>query len=110
MYAIRSYYENYAAYNAWLDKHMSPELYDTVMGDILDKRNATLIGHLGEALQHYDTVVIPWGAMHMPALQSALLSQGFQQIDEKERLSLEFSELPVSKIVAKLRDNRNNFV
>lgn len=97
-----SFQQNYAAYNDWLDKHMSPELYDTIMGDILDKRNAALIGNLDTALQHYDTVVIPWGAMHMPALESELLAQGFHQIGERERLSLEFATLPISKIVAKL--------
>ncbi|PLX98030.1 MAG: hypothetical protein C0624_14950 [Desulfuromonas sp.] len=90
--------QNYASYNAWMESHMTPELYDTIMGDILDKRNAALLGHLNTALQHYDTVLIPWGAMHMPAVEELLLTRGFQQIDEQEHLSIRFASLPFAEI------------
>jgi len=97
-----SFTENYALYNAWIEEHMSADFYDTLMGDILDKRNENLIGHLNRALQRYDSVVIPWGAMHMPALETALLAQGFHQVAEREHLSLDFRNLPYRELLSRL--------
>jgi len=97
-----SFNDNYAAYSAWMEKHMSPELYAVILGDILDKRNDTLLGHLSNALQHYDTVVIPWGAMHMPAIEAAVLAQGFTLVAEQERRSLDFARLPFADMARRL--------
>jgi len=94
--------ENYAAYERWMEGHMNDRLYETVLGDILDKRNTVLIDHLATALKHYDTVIVPWGAMHMPAIEDAVIAQGFTLSREQERQSLDFSSLSVVDLVRRL--------
>ena len=89
-------------YTAWVEKNSGPEVYDILMGDILEKRNEVVIAHLGRALDHYDTVVVPWGAMHMPGIEEAVLQQGFLLAAEKERLSLAFRDLPYAELAGKL--------
>lgn len=103
-----SFKENFTAYNSWLEKNMTPDLYDTIMGDILDKRNTTVIGHLKRALASYQTVVVPWGAMHMPAIESALLEQGFSRSEEQERLSLAYSSIPFEDLLQRLTTETAN--
>lgn len=95
--------DNYAAYERWMEEHTDPQLFETILGDILDKRNTVLIGHLTTALQHYDTVVVPWGAMHMPALEAAVLDRGFSLSEERERRSLDFRSLAVGELVDRLK-------
>ena len=94
--------EKFADYNSWVEKNMTPEVFDTIMVDIVEKRNHTLIGHLEQALPYYDTIVVPWGAMHMPAIEQALLGKGFMMVDERERLSLDFRSLPYRELAGRL--------
>jgi hypothetical protein len=68
------------------------------MTDILDKRNALVIDNMVRSLEYYDTVIIPWGAMHMPAIEAAVLKLGFAPGDERERLSVDFREIPIAEL------------
>jgi hypothetical protein len=77
------------AFNTWAGKNITPEMYKTLMDDILHKRNRVVIGHLRKAVVRYDTVVIPWGAMHMPEIESEVLRQGFRQHEEYDRISID---------------------
>lgn len=90
--------EGLADYNAWVNERMTPELISTVMADILDKRNIVLIDSMAQSLKHYDTIIIPWGAMHMPALEKAVLESGFVADAERERLSLDFRTIPYGEL------------
>jgi hypothetical protein len=85
-------------YNAWVKEHMTPERIAGVMGDILDKRNAIVIDSMVRSLKRYNTVIIPWGAMHMPAIEAAVLEEGFQLGGTRERLSLDFRTLPYAEL------------
>lgn len=85
-----------AAYNDWVKAHGTPELLSGVMDDILYKRNAVVIDALHRSLDRYDTIVVPWGGMHMPAIESVLLEQGFVPGAKKERLLFAFSTIPFS--------------
>jgi hypothetical protein len=85
-------------YNAWVEEKMSPESIAGIMTDIIDKRNEAVIGSMVRTLKQYDTIIIPWGAMHMPAIQAAVLEQGFVPGEEKERLSLDFSTIPYGEL------------
>ena len=73
---------------------MTEEGIAGVMADILDKRNDAVIAGLVKTLKRYDTIVIPWGAMHMPAIEAAVLEQGFTPGKTQERLSLDFRTIP----------------
>jgi hypothetical protein len=89
-------------YNDWAKAHATPEVISGVMADILDKRNEVVIDALQRSLERYDTIVIPWGGMHMPAIEAALLEWGFIPGDKKERLLFAFSAIPYSKLWQKL--------
>jgi len=50
----------------------------TVMEDLVDKRNAKVLAEFDKRLDRYDTVVVPWGALHMPKLERSLKDRGFK--------------------------------
>ena len=82
----------------WLQERMSPELNRIVMHDLLEKRNHHLLGLLPDSLRHYDHLVIPWGALHLPDIESALLQMGFERTSRRQRLSIDFLQLPYTRI------------
>ena len=90
--------QGFAAYSDWVKVHGTPKMISGVMDDILYKRNAVVIDALYRSLDRYDTIVIPWGGMHMPAIESALLERGFVPGDKKERLLFAFSAIPFSEL------------
>jgi hypothetical protein len=85
-------------YNDWAQANATPELLSGVIDDILDKRNEAVIDTLQRSLERYDTIVVPWGAMHMPAIEAAVLKRGFVPGDKKERLVFAFSAIPFAKL------------
>jgi len=87
-----------AEYNAWINEAMTPERIAGVMADILDQRNEAVITGLFKALGPYDTIIVPWGAMHMPAIEAAVLARGFVPGDKTERMSLDFRALPYAEL------------
>jgi hypothetical protein len=90
------------AYNAWAVEHMTPELMRTLMADILDRRNSELVRILFLTIDKYDTIVIPWGALHMPGIEAAVLDQGFHFAAQQRQLSLDFKTLPYGKLLGRL--------
>ncbi len=90
--------EGLAEYNLWVKENMSEEGIAGVMADILDKRNDAVIAGMVKTLKHYETVIIPWGAMHMPAIEAAVLEQGFSPGQVQERLSLDFRTIPYGEL------------
>lgn len=89
----QTFAEGLKAYTTWYSKNMTPEKEKVVMDEIVDGRNAVLLGHLDEALQHYDTIVIPWGALHMPGLEEAILEKGFTPGKSTSRLAVAYEQL-----------------
>ena len=85
-------------YLDWAQVHATPKVISGVMADILDKRNQVVIDALQRSLERYDTVVVPWGGMHMPAIEAAVLKRGFVPGDRKERLLFSFSAIPYAKL------------
>ncbi len=93
----------YAAFNRWADKHFDPDLNSIVMTDLIAKRNRSVLSYLPKALVRYDTVIIPWGALHLPGIEKALLKQGFQLKQSHNRRSIDFSSLPFRQLWKKFR-------
>ena len=89
----RSVMEGFLELNRWAEKNVTPEMYETIMDDILHRRNMTLIGYLDKALVRYETIVIPWGALHMKEVEAELLKRGFLPRDSRERTSIDFIKL-----------------
>jgi hypothetical protein len=90
------------AYHDWADEHMTADLMGTVMEDILFSRNRELVRILLLTIDKYDVVVIPWGALHMPAIEAAVLDQGFRLEEQCRRLSLDFRKLPFFSLLKRL--------
>jgi hypothetical protein len=58
---------------------------DLLWKDLLDMRNQRVSACITECLQHYDTIVIPWGAAHMPGIQRTILGWG-ATVSERRRV------------------------
>ncbi|HWI41173.1 MAG TPA: hypothetical protein VNX25_06750 [Verrucomicrobiae bacterium] len=81
------------AMNAWARRNMTPETEKVILEDILHGRNRVLLGYLDRVLPRYDTVVIPWGALHMAGIEQGVLARGFVLQEERERRSIGFAKL-----------------
>ncbi len=55
-----------------------PERWIAFGEDVLTRRNRHLLGELRDALDEYDRVIVPWGALHQPFLQRETLEMGFE--------------------------------
>jgi hypothetical protein len=86
------------AVNAWAEKNITREMNDVIMDDILYRRNREVVRYLGKALARYDTVVIPWGAMHMKEIEEEVLKRGYRLQEERERVSIDFRKILLGKL------------
>lgn len=86
------------ALNKWAEKNVTPEMYEIIMDDILHRRNVAVLGHMDRALARYDTVIIPWGALHMKEIESEVLKRGFVLQKEQERVSIDAGKLLSERI------------
>jgi hypothetical protein len=89
----QSFAESFGSYMSWYSDNMTPEKEKIVMGELIDKRNEVLLHYLDEALLYHDTIVIPWGAMHMPGLERAILQKDFLPGESRSRLAVGFDRL-----------------
>jgi len=80
-------------YNAWINRNMDQERYARLMDDILTRRNRTVLDYLGQALDKYDVIVIPWGALHMRGIEEGVLARGFRLRKTEQRMSVDFGAL-----------------
>jgi hypothetical protein len=85
------------SFNAWAEENITPEMNDVILDDILYRRNREVIRQLGKALDRYDTIVIPWGALHMAEIEEEVLGRGFELQQERERVSVDFKKMIVGR-------------
>ncbi len=88
-----SFVEGVSAINSWGEKNITPEMSEIIMDDILHRRNMGVLRLLDRAFSRYDTVVIPWGALHMKELEAEILKRGFVLQEERERVSINFRRM-----------------
>lgn len=88
-----SFVKGFVALNSWGEKSITPEMSDIILDDILHQRNMGVVRYLERALVRYDTVVIPWGALHMKEIEAEVLKKGFKLQEERERVSIDFRKL-----------------
>jgi hypothetical protein len=67
-----------------------PAAQKTVLDDILSSRNRHLLSEINTALLAHDTVVVPWGAMHLSWIEAELKMQGFHQTASIDRPAIRF--------------------
>jgi hypothetical protein len=63
---------------------------EQVVEDILIARNQRLVAEIESSLKDYRCVVVPWGAMHLPEVESWLRDRHFVQSGEIARKALGF--------------------
>jgi hypothetical protein len=81
---------------------VTAETNDILINDLVTRRNRVVIGHLGAALKKYDTIIIPWGALHMVGIEKAVIERGFVLQESTQRRSIDFSEIPYAALLEQL--------
>jgi len=67
-----------AEFRARLDE-LGPEATQTAFRDLIENRNAHLLSEIRASLDDYQRIVVPWGALHLPGIEDAILGWGFEQ-------------------------------
>lgn len=100
-----SLWRGYLQFNRWAEENITVDTNRVLMNDLIDKRNQAVIGLLPQALERYDVVVIPWGALHMKGIETAVRATDFYLHDAYLRRSISFFELPYKRIMNQFRRN-----
>jgi hypothetical protein len=61
--------------------------------ELIDKRNAHVLAIFDEKAGDYTTIVIPWGALHMPGLEAGLKERGYRVESERTRPVVRFGTI-----------------
>jgi len=66
--------------------------------ELIDKRNAHVLAIFDEKAGDYTTIVIPWGALHMPGLEAGLKERGYRVESERTRPVVRFGTIVASLV------------
>jgi hypothetical protein len=61
--------------------------------ELVDMRNAKVLARLDDEAPTHATIVLPWGAMHMPGLEAGLTERGYRIDAQRRRPVLRFDRL-----------------
>ncbi len=89
----------YAKFNRWAEEHVTNDINEIVMNDLVEKRNRSVLSYLPRALEKYDTVIIPWGALHMKGIEEQVKKREFQLEKSLSRRSIDIWKLPYRKLL-----------
>lgn len=64
-----------------------------VQSDILDLRNEHLLAEIDRVLPEYERVIVPWGALHLPFIEAAILERGFDEASRERRRLMSWATL-----------------
>jgi len=73
-----------AKFQARLDE-LGPEATQAAFRDLIESRNAHLLSEIRAGLDDYQRIVVPWGALHLPGIEDAILGWGFEQTASSQR-------------------------
>jgi hypothetical protein len=73
-----------AKFRARLDE-LGPEATEAAFRDLIENRNAHLLNEIRASLDDYQRIVVPWGALHLPGIEDAILGWGFEQTASSQR-------------------------
>lgn len=59
--------------------------------DLLGKRNRNLVGEIASWLPKTETIIVPWGAAHMPGISADIQKMGFRFETEQEITAIPFT-------------------
>jgi len=61
--------------------------------EVIDMRNANLLATFDDRAEAYTTIMIPWGALHMPGLEAGLLERGYRVDTQRQRAVVRFGTI-----------------
>jgi len=70
-----------------------PELWSSLAEDVLNLRNEHLVAAIDSSLGEYERIVVPWGALHLPAIEDAVRERGFEQISSEHHRLISWTTL-----------------
>jgi len=70
-----------------------PDLLMTLKRELIDDRNAQLVVELFDATADYRRVIIPWGALHLPAIEAEVIDRGYTLRASKQHRLITWSAL-----------------
>lgn len=70
-----------------------PEIWESLVEDILDRRNETLVAAIDATVGEYERIVVPWGALHLPAIEEAIRDRGFEQVSSAQHRLISWATL-----------------
>jgi len=70
-------------FQATLDA-LGPDATQTAFRDLIDNRNAHLLAEIRTSLDDYQRIIVPWGALHLPGIEDAILEWGFEQTASRQ--------------------------
>jgi hypothetical protein len=85
LWGSESLVEAFSDYLVWYRAQDEAVVLSVIQDDLIERRNAHLLAQISVATQEFDFVVAPWGALHLPGLERALLESGFSELERGER-------------------------
>jgi len=82
-----------------------PHFEEQLLEDILHKRNRHLLARIQDQLAQSETIIVPWGAAHMPELAREIQKSGFRLQEKQDYVALRFGGKK-TKPVRKSDDSR----
>lgn len=55
-----------------------PERSATIVHDVIDRRNRNLVAWIRASRINYREIIVPWGALHLPGIETAIVEMGFE--------------------------------
>lgn len=71
-------------------KPTPPGLEELLIEDLLTNRNRHLLEILHERLPNAESIVVPWGAAHMPEIAREILKAGFRMVESQDYIAIRF--------------------
>jgi hypothetical protein len=70
-----------------------PAIWESLVEDILNRRNETLVAAIDATIDDYDRIVVPWGALHLPAIEEAVRDRGFERVSSVQHRLISWATL-----------------
>jgi len=64
-------------FEVYREMQRNPEVAAIVFEDIVSSRNSHLIANIMDFRSDYEEIVVPWGALHLPGIETAVEEMGF---------------------------------
>jgi hypothetical protein len=72
-------------YLVWFLGQDESAVPSVIQDELIYRLNAHLLSEITAATEEFDFVVAPWGALHLPGLERALLESGFSELERGDR-------------------------